>query len=80
MNKSYRKYPLLDLGEAPTDSAHIERLQVSHNELLAALEQLVVDMESEIHSEYDGTSKLKARLAESDYARRAIAKAKGGQA
>lgn len=46
-------------------------------DLLEALERLVLDFESEIHNEYDGTSMLKARLAECDYARVAIRKAKG---
>lgn len=46
-------------------------------DLLAALDQLVKDFESEIHNKYDGTKALKERLAECDYARKAIAKARG---
>lgn len=45
-------------------------------ELLESLERLVGDFEAEIHNEYDGTSMLKSRLAECDYARAAIAKAR----
>lgn len=53
------------------------RLIAAAPELLEALERLVSDFESEIHNEYDGTSMLSARLAECDYARAAIAKARG---
>ena len=56
-----------------------EQLELQRDELLEALERLVLDFESEIHNEHDGTSMLNARLAECDYARAAIAKAKGQQ-
>lgn len=54
-----------------------DELKAVSRELLEALERLVYDFESEIHNEYDGTSMLSARLAECDYARAAIAKARG---
>ncbi len=58
------------MAEANTD------LAAAAPELLEALERLVGDFEAEIHNEYDGTSMLKSRLSECDYARAAIAKAR----
>lgn len=49
-------------------------------DLLAALKNLLARFESEIQSEYSGTSQLAERLAEADPARAAIAKAEGGAA
>jgi hypothetical protein len=46
-------------------------------ELYEALEQLLDQFDSEIRSEYGGTSMLESRLAEADYARAALAKARG---
>jgi hypothetical protein len=46
-------------------------------DLLEALKAMVDKFDSEIHNEYDGTSILKHRLAEVDFARLIIAKAEG---
>jgi hypothetical protein len=42
--------------------------------LVAALEELLDQFDSEIRSEYGGTSMLESRLAEADHARAALAK------
>lgn len=47
------------------------------NDLLEALERLLAEYESEVHDTRDGTSGLADALAEVDYARAAIAKARG---
>lgn len=48
-------------------------------DLLDALMRLVADFEAEIHDSYDGTKYLEEKLAVCDYARYAIAKARGDQ-
>ena len=52
-------------------------LILSAPDLLEALEKLLADFESAIHNEYDGTHVLNGILAEVDYARAAIARARG---
>lgn len=46
-------------------------------ELFSSLAKLLEQFETEIHSEYDGTSMLKDRLAEASHARAALKKALG---
>ena len=50
----------------------------THDDLLAALEDLLKSYESIVHDEYDGTSSLTAWLVKAARARAAIAKVKGG--
>ena len=53
------------------------RLIAAAPDLLEALKAMVDKFDSEIHNEYDGTSMLKDRLSEANFARLIIAKAEG---
>jgi len=55
----------------------VAELLAAAPDLLEALEKLLADFESAIHNEYDGTHVLNGILAEVDYARAAIARARG---
>lgn len=54
----------------------IEAQQAQRDELLAALEKLLAQFDSEIRSEYEGASVYASRLAEADHARAALSKVK----
>lgn len=66
-----------ELHGIKTISVADARLIAAAPDLLASLQRMLAQFESEIRNEYEGTSMLDERLAEADHASAAIAKATG---
>jgi len=58
------------------DTDHMQLIAAAPD-LLDSLQKMIAKFDSEMRSEYEGTSMLKGRLAEANHARAAVAKATG---